>query len=97
MSRRNNQTNTIIKWVIIIGDFLVLNLLLLALQKYHPAVSSWIPAKKEVFWVVCNMAMILSQWKFCTIIHERIVSGGDILRRVITLNIVQIITAYLVM
>lgn len=41
--------------------------------------------------------MVLSLWKCSTIIHLRIVSGGDISQRVFKLTILQIVIAYLVM
>lgn len=47
--------------------------------------------------MVCNLAMAVAMLKFSTIIHQRMISGGDILRRVLMLTIVQIVIAYLVM
>ena len=97
MTRRNNQTNTLIKRIVIVGDLLLLNGLLLLFRWLHPAMSQWSDNITEVFWLVCNMAMLLAQWKFSTIIHLRLVSGGDILRRVCELIIAQTIIAYIVM
>jgi putative colanic acid biosynthesis UDP-glucose lipid carrier transferase len=51
----------------------------------------------EVLWVVCNLAMAIAMLRFGTIIHLRMVSGGDILRRVFELAITQTIIAYLIM
>jgi len=97
MARNNNQTNAFIKWVVIAVDLLILNGLLFLFRWLHPVMSAWPTDRVEIFWVVCNLAMILSQWKFSTIIHLRLISGGDILRRVISLVILQTIIAYLVM
>ena len=97
MTRRNNQTNTLIKRMVILGDLLLLNGLLLLFRWLHPAMSQWNTDTTETFWVVCNMAMLLAQWKFSTIIHLRLVSGGDILRRVFELSIMQTVVAYIVM
>ena len=97
MTRRNNQTNTLIKRLVVVGDLLLLNGLLILFRWLHPAMSQWNTETTETFWVVCNMAMLLAQWKFSTIIHLRLVSGGDILRRVFELTIAQTIIAYIVM
>ncbi|MBR2233556.1 MAG: undecaprenyl-phosphate glucose phosphotransferase [Prevotella sp.] len=97
MTRRNNQTNTLIKRLVIVGDILLLCGLLLLFRWQHPAMSQWSNHTTETFWVVCIMAMLLAQWKFSTIIHLRLISGGDILRRVFELSTTQTIVAYLVM
>ena len=97
MTRRNNQTNTLIKRLVIVGDILLLCCLLLLFRWQHPAMSQWSNHTTETFWVVCIMAMLLAQWKFSTIIHLRLISGGDILRRVFELSTTQTIVAYLVM
>lgn len=97
ITRRNNQTNQLIRRIVIVCDFLLLNALLVLFRWLHPAMSQWTINIAEVFWVVCNMAMLLAQWKFGTIIHQHIVSGGDILRRVFQLGVLQTVSAYLVM
>lgn len=97
MTRRNNQTNTLIKRLVVVGDLLLLNGLLILFRWLHPSMSQWNTETTETFWVVCNMAMLLAQWKFSTIIHLRLVSGGDILRRVFELTVAQTIIAYIVM
>jgi putative colanic acid biosynthesis UDP-glucose lipid carrier transferase len=97
MTRRNNQTNTLIKRIVVVGDILLLNALLALFRWKHPAMSQWNSDTTEVFWVVCNMAMLLAQWRFSTIIHLRLVSGGDILRRVCELTFSLTIVAYIVM
>ena len=97
MERRNNQTNGIIKWAVMAGDLLMLNGILLLFRWMHPYLMTWTAGRTEVLWVVCNLAMAIAMWKFSTIIHLRMVSGGDILRRVLGLTITQTIIAYLVM
>ena len=97
MARRNNQTNTLIKWVVIAGDLLMLNGIITLFRWHHPYLMTWTADRTEVLWVVCNMAMVVAMWKFSTIIHLRLVSGTDILRRVFLLTIVQTVIAYLVM
>ena len=97
MERRNNQTNTLIKWAVIAVDFLMLNVVLTAFRWHHPYLMTWTAGRMEVLWVVCNLAMAMAMLRFGTIIHLRMVSGGDILRRVFELAITQTIIAYLIM
>ena len=97
MTRRNNQTNALIKWAVMAGDFLILNGILTLFRWQHPYLLTWSAGRTEMLWVVCNLAMAITMWKFSTIIHLRMVSGGDILRRVFELTIAQTIIAYLVM
>ena len=97
MERRNNQTNTLIKWAVIAVDFMMLNVVLTAFRWHHPYLMTWTAGRMEVLWVVCNLAMAIAMLRFGTIIHLRMVSGGDILRRVFELAITQTIIAYLIM
>lgn len=97
MARRNNQTNALIRWTVIVGDLLLLNGLIFLFRWLHPDLMIWRVSRLETLWVVCNLAMIVAQWRFGTIIHRRLASAGDILRRVFELVIMQTITAYLVM
>ena len=91
----NNQTNKLIKWVVIIGDFVILNLLLAALCRWHPTVQSWQYGSLELFWLVCNLALIASELNFYTVIHRRLVSAGDIIRRIVGLTMLHAVLAYL--
>lgn len=95
MDKRNNQTNMLIKHAVIALDFVILNLILLLLRQQYPVMDSWDDNKTTVFWMICNMGMALSQVKFRTIIHRRVISGGDILRRVFFLVTTQVLVTYL--
>ena len=97
MARKNSQTNTLIKWVVMLCDLLVLNGLIALFRELHPDLQAWSDDRMEVLWVVCNLSMVLSLWKYSTIIHLRVISGGDILQRVFKLTILQTVIAYLVM
>lgn len=91
----NNQSNNVIKWVIIFADIITLNILLWAFIVWHPEVKWWDNDKQNVFWLVNNLALIISEARFYTIIHLRLVSGGEILRRIVELTITYAILAYL--
>jgi len=93
----NSQSNNVIKWMIIFADIITLNILLWAFIGWHPEVRWWDNDKQNVFWLVNNLALVISETRFYTIIHLRIVSAGEILRRIIELTISYAILAYLIL
>ena len=92
---KNNQSNKIIKWGIIIGDIVIMNLLLLLVSKWHPQALLWSGDDKLIVKLVCNLALVMSEFKFYTVIHRRLVSSSDILSRIVGLTITQTVLAYL--
>ena len=95
--RRNTRSNTILKWCVIIGDMLVLNGLLFLFRQFDPLFSTWPDEKVQVFWLVNNLAMVLAFSRYMTIIHQRVVSAGDILRRMAGLLLLHFVLAYFIM
>ena len=93
----NNQSNKLIKWIVIVGDFVLLNLLLTAFYGFSPLFEGWTGDAMKIFMLLSNFAMALAQMQFSTIIHERVVNAGDILRRVVLLIITQTVVAYLLL
>ena len=93
--RRNNRTNTLIKWLVVIGDFVVLNLVLTCFVFWHPRMGEWNWTQIRFFIMICNVALLVSERYFYTNIHERVVSGGDVLRRIVFLTMTQTVLAYL--
>ena len=91
----NNQSNEIIKWSVIIGDFVIMNLLLILVSKWHPQALQWCGNDKLMVMLVCNLTLTMSEFKFYTVIHRRLVSSSDILRRIVWLTITQAVLAYL--
>ena len=96
--KNNNQTNEMIKWFVVAMDFLLLNLVLLGMYHYYEArMMSWPSGLFRIFWIGCNIALMLSETKFSTVIHMRMVSAGDVIRRVMLLTMSQAVLAYLFM
>ena len=91
----NNQSNKIIKWCIIIGDIVIMNVLLILVSKWHPQAILWNDNDKLMVKLVCNLALAMSEFKFYTIIHRRLVSSSDILKRIVWLTITQTVFAFL--
>ncbi|MDE5571900.1 MAG: hypothetical protein K2I86_07635, partial [Prevotella sp.] len=86
-----------IRWAIILSDFLVLNLLVVLFAEYHPIVSAWPWELKWVFLLGQNLSLLLSELRFSTLVHRRLVSAGNILPRVVGLVIVQTLISYVLL
>ena len=93
----NTQTNNLIKWLIILVDFVGLNLLVWLFTQYHPVVSGWSWEMKWAFLFGNNLALLLGEARFPTVAHRRLVSVADILRRVVFLSLMQTGIAYVLL
>lgn len=93
--RNNDQTNALIKWSVILLDFIVLNLLIWLFAKHHPTMMEWTRDKKDIFFLVCNLALVISEYRFFTVIHRRRTTSTDILKRIMGLTMSHMVVAYL--
>lgn len=93
----NNQSNRLIKWIVMAGDFVLLNANVLVAAKLSWTVSSWPDRSLEIFILVNNIALMLAQTRFSTIIHLRMVGAGDVLQRIIGLTAMQSFFAYVLL
>ena len=95
--RNNDQSNRMIRWIVIVGDFVLFNAILLGFAEWHWRVESWGDIRVDVFILVNNIALMLAMLKFSTIIHLRVVGAGEILKRIVGLTVVGAILAYLLL
>ena len=95
--RNNNQTNSFVKWSVIIGDFILFNVILLFFARFHWRIELWEENQLEVFGLVGNLALVISQLRFSTIIHQRLVGAGDVLQRIMGLTILHAIVGYVIL
>jgi len=93
----NNQSNRLIKWIVVAGDFVWLNAIILLVGHWTWVVDSWPDRSFEIFLLVNNIALVLAQVRFSTIIHQRLVGAGDIVRRIIGLTLMQSVLAYVLL
>lgn len=91
--RRNNQTNRLIMWLVMASDFVLLNAILLVYMRYFEELQ----VSNRQFFIVNNIALLISEWKFHARIHERFATAGEVLRRLILLTGVQALLAYAMM
>jgi len=78
----NNQTNSLIQWLIVFADFGLLNVVLAASEAALP----WMGGQAAVCLAACNLAMLAAEYRFPPIVHQRMVSAGDILKRIVLLS-----------
>jgi F-type H+-transporting ATPase subunit a len=57
--RNNDQSNRIIKWIVIVGDFVLLNAILLGFAEWHWRVESWGDIRVDVFILVNNIVGVI--------------------------------------
>ena len=93
----NNRTNSLIKGVIIVADFLLLNILLLLFFHLSPLVTGWVATKIRIFFITLNVALLIGQYYRSPIIHLRNVVLEEIAKRVLGLAIITIVLAYIIM
>ena len=93
----NNQSNRLIKWIVMFGDFVVLNTIILLASEVSWTVDNWPDRSLEIFILVNNIALMLAQMRFSTIIHLRVVGAGDVLQRVVGLTALHSVLAYVLL
>lgn len=93
----NNRTNSLIKWLIVGVDFILLNFLVWLFVDYHFIVKEWSWEMKWVFLFCNNFALLLGEFRFSTIAHHRFVSVSDILQRIVGLVSVQTIVSFILL
>ena len=83
---RNDRTNRLIMWAVIVGDFVLLNMVLLVMGEHT-----------RMFFTISNVALLMAEWKFHTIIHRRLVGAGDVLKNLVLLTLTQTVISYVIM
>jgi putative colanic acid biosynthesis UDP-glucose lipid carrier transferase len=83
--------------MVTVGDFLVLNAIILAFVFLHWRMATWQTGRIEIFILASNLALMLSMLKFSTIIHLRVVGAGEILKRIVGLTITGAVLTYLLL
>ena len=94
--KNNNRSNRIIKWLVMAGDFVVLNVVMMVLAhlEFTPNWAEW---NYQIIVLVNNIALMLAMLRFSTIIHLRLVGADAILRRLVGLTVIQAVFAFLLL
>ena len=93
----NNTKGNLVKGVIIVADFILLNIILLAAAKWNPLMESWNYTTIKSFFIFTNIGLLISQYYNSTIIHYRKVNAEDMLLRIIRLSVTAVTVAYILM
>jgi putative colanic acid biosynthesis UDP-glucose lipid carrier transferase len=83
--------------MVMLGDFFVLNAIILGFVLLHWRMATWQAGRIEIFILASNLALMLSMLKFSTIIHLRVVGAGEVLKRLFGLTIQEAILTYLLL
>ena len=83
--------------MVIIADFFLLNLLIWLFIDFLPETQCWVWEMKWAFLFANNLALFISEMRFSTIVHHRVVSAGDVVRRLIGLALIHFFVAYLLL
>lgn len=95
--KNNNLTNRLVQRLIIAVDFVVLWTLLFFVVGTIPQSEGWDEEKGGAFWMICTFALIVAEYLFPSVIHERVVGANDILRRSTLLVTTQTLLSYLLL
>ncbi|MBO4827217.1 MAG: undecaprenyl-phosphate glucose phosphotransferase [Prevotella sp.] len=95
-STRNTKTNELIKYAVIAGDFIILNLLFAAAFWFHKKyIGERVPYEKfDEFILVINFAMAVSQIRFATVMHERRAAADRIIKQAASLVALYAVLSY---
>lgn len=93
----NNQSSTLIKWAAMVGDFIVLNLIIHFASVWSNSFSSWNEKDLMLFFLINNIALLLSMVFFSPIVFKRMIGAGDIIKRIVSLTVFQAIIAYVLL
>ena len=90
MRKDRYHGNDLIRLAIIIGDFLLLNLLVyLCLEKFDEKTPDYFMDHNAVVIMVANFAMLVAEYFFSTRVYLRHLGFMDVLRRVFLLSVTQ--------
>ncbi len=84
--------NDLIKAIIMVGDFLLLNIILLSFIAFFPDLVPYRNySEKAMMMSIANLSMIVAQFRYHTIIHARFQRNISIVKRVISLCLAQVL------
>ena len=94
--RHYSNGNEKIKMIVILCDFIILNLVLIGLSKLLPSYEpTYFKQTPRVIFFVANVAMVFAQYLFHSIIYKRLISFEDITGRVLKLAFTQAFIMFL--
>ena len=86
-----------IKWVVVAADFLLMNVIVMVAFHCHDVISEWPSTIQRLLLLTANMALIIGESRFSTVVHLRMAGAGNMLRRIILLTTTWLLLTYLFM
>ena len=93
----NNQTNSIMQLGIIFIDFLILIAIWFACLHYHPQMDGMAMWSVRTSLLMNMIALAMAESYFPPVIHRRLVSVADILKRLFRLSMTQMVVAFVLL
>ena len=97
MVRQNDRTNSLIMWMVTICDVVLMNAVLMVFVLLLPKFTEWDWPNLRLFFLIYNVGLLVGEIKYHTRIHERYVSAGDVVRRVLYLILIQMVVVYMLL
>ena len=91
---KKHNGSIMIQWLVILGDFALLNTIMLFLIKNH-YLPDFLHESKRMLFFISNTSMAIAQLLFYTIIHSRYLSFQQFFERVLKLTVTQSLLASL--
>lgn len=95
-----SKTNSLIKRFVVVGDFLLLNILLyiiILLNINKCEFFNCLDGKSRLLFIIANFALGFAEFLYSTVIHERRINYSNIFARVFRLTITQVVVMYVAM
>lgn len=96
--RQNTKTNNLIRNLLIIGDFIVLNILFYVFLQFERSyLHLQTGPNGNLLALMQNFGLVVGQYFFSTIIHKRIIHSDRVFRQITFLVLTQSVSAYVIM
>ena len=94
--RSNTKTNMLIRNVVILGDFLLLNGLFYAYVSSDLGAGMLMGNSPVQLAMIASLSLAIAEYYFSTLIHQRMVTAEHVFRQVTQLVVLQCVLTYLI-
>ena len=93
---RNRNSNSLFQGLIILGDFIILNVIIYYLALLLPGFSDKIDERIKVYMLICNTSMVIAEFLIPPIIHLRYLNPIKVITRIFKLTLIQSLLSYII-
>lgn len=94
----SGNSNQVIQWLVVLADFILLNVILLALFGiFGDTYLAGAAAEKKIVFLVANASMVIAEVWFHTIIHLRKIKIRTVFKRVFNLVTTQAVATFVIL